>query len=132
MTTSAVHILVSCFLVSGVWTDAATVTAQVAQQPVVQKTDAGAAATRPRAQLFKGIAPHRRPVTTDSAEAQRYFDQGLTWAYAFNHDEAIRSFKRAAKLDETAPWHGGVSPTARGPSSTSVLLRRRLFRVTNP
>ena len=40
-----------------------------------------------------------RPITTKSAEAQQYFDQGLTLVYAFNHDEAIRSFKQAAKLD---------------------------------
>ncbi|MCC6679167.1 MAG: hypothetical protein IT436_18735 [Phycisphaerales bacterium] len=51
------------------------------------------------AQLFDGMGAHRRKVTTTSAEAQRYFDQGLTWSYAFNHDEAIRSFKRAAELD---------------------------------
>ena len=31
--------------------------------------------------------------------SQQYFDQGLIWAYAFNHDEAIRSFQQAARLD---------------------------------
>lgn len=59
-----------------------------------ERRDAGA-----KAQLFDGMGNHRRPVTTASAEAQRYFDQGLTWAYSFNHDEAIRSFQRAAQLD---------------------------------
>ncbi|MCO6436736.1 MAG: tetratricopeptide repeat protein [Phycisphaerae bacterium] len=49
--------------------------------------------------LFEGMGPHKRAVTTNSPEAQRYFDQGLTWAFAFNHDEAIRSFEYAAKLD---------------------------------
>ncbi len=49
--------------------------------------------------LFDGIGSHRRPVTTSSSQAQRYFDQGLTLAYAFNHDEAIRSFTEAARLD---------------------------------
>jgi tetratricopeptide (TPR) repeat protein len=38
-------------------------------------------------------------VTTDSADARRYFDQGLKFLYAFNHDEAIRSFRQAAALD---------------------------------
>ena len=52
-----------------------------------------------RAQLFDGMGPHRREVTTTSPEAQRYFDQGLTWSYAFNHDEAVRSFTRAAEID---------------------------------
>lgn len=60
------------------------------------------------AQLFDDMGPHRRPVTTDSAEAQAYFDQGLTWMYAFNHDEAIRSFTKAAELDPSCAmaWWG--------------------------
>ena len=49
--------------------------------------------------LFANAGPHRRKVTTHSTKAQVYFDQGLTWLYAFNHDEAIRSFLRAAELD---------------------------------
>ena len=53
----------------------------------------------PRAQRFEEIGPYRRPVTTSSDEAQRYFDQGLAWMYSFNHDEAIRSFAKAAELD---------------------------------
>lgn len=53
----------------------------------------------PQARLFHGMGPHTRPITTRSREAQKYFDQGLIWAYAFNHDEAIRSFTKAAELD---------------------------------
>jgi tetratricopeptide (TPR) repeat protein len=53
--------------------------------------------TTPR--LFEEMGPHERRVTTRSAQAQDYFDQGLNWAYAFNHDEAIRSFRHAASLD---------------------------------
>jgi tetratricopeptide (TPR) repeat protein len=49
--------------------------------------------------LFDGMGPHKRKITTASAEAQRYFDQALNWTYAFNHDEAIRSYEQAAKLD---------------------------------
>lgn len=62
----------------------------------------------PQAQLFDGLGTHRRVITTASAEAQRYFDQGLAWMYSFNHDEAIRSFARAAELDPAAamPWWG--------------------------
>jgi tetratricopeptide (TPR) repeat protein len=52
--------------------------------------------TQPR---FDGIGPHRRPVATSSEEAQVFVDQGLAFLYAFNHDEAIRSFRRAAELD---------------------------------
>jgi len=53
----------------------------------------------PRARIFEGMGSHGRAVTTTSPEAQEYFDQGLAWMYAFNHDEAIRSFARAAELD---------------------------------
>jgi tetratricopeptide (TPR) repeat protein len=40
-----------------------------------------------------------RPVTTDSAQAQTWFDRGLVWAYAFNHEEAAVCFERAAEAD---------------------------------
>lgn len=53
----------------------------------------------PRARLFDGMGRHTRTITTESRAAQKYFNQGLTWAYAFNHDEAIRSFTKAAELD---------------------------------
>lgn len=49
--------------------------------------------------LFQDVTALHRPITTTSAEGQKYFDQGLTLVYAFNHDEAIRSFKKAAELD---------------------------------
>ncbi len=55
-----------------------------------------AAATEP---LFAGTGPHHRPVAASSADAQAYFDQGLAFLFAFNHDEAIRSFRRAAEID---------------------------------
>ena len=39
------------------------------------------------------------PVTTRSDEAQRWFDRGLAWCYAFAHEEAVRCFRRAAEHD---------------------------------
>ncbi len=51
--------------------------------------------------LFVGIGSHHRSVMTSSEEAQAYFDQGLAFLFAFNHDEAIRSFRRAAEIDPT-------------------------------
>lgn len=48
---------------------------------------------------FEGMGHHMVAITTDVPEAQDYFNQGLTWTYAFNHDEAIRSFEEAARLD---------------------------------
>ena len=49
--------------------------------------------------LFEGLGSLSRKVTTASPEAQRYFDQGLAFLYAFNHDEAIRAFRRAGEID---------------------------------
>lgn len=56
-----------------------------------------------------------RPVTTKSPQAQRYFDQGLALLYSFDHDNAIRSFQAAARLDpECAMAWWGVA-LASGP-----------------
>jgi tetratricopeptide (TPR) repeat protein len=51
------------------------------------------------ATLLAGLGSHRHSVSTANAEAQKFFDQGLTLLFAFNHDEAARSFARAAELD---------------------------------
>lgn len=51
------------------------------------------------AQLFGGLGDFHRGVTTTSPDAQAYFDQGMRLLWAFNHDEATRSFARAAELD---------------------------------
>ena len=53
----------------------------------------------PKAPLYDNLGNYHFPVTTSSAEAQKYFDQGLTLSYAFNHAEAIRAFRQAAALD---------------------------------
>ena len=51
------------------------------------------------AQHFDGLGAYHRKISTRSHEAQRYFDQGMRFTWAFNHDEATRSFARAAELD---------------------------------
>src|SRR5262249_32407618 len=51
------------------------------------------------ATLVPGMGSLHHPVRTTSVEAQKFFDQGLSFLYAFNHPEAVRSFKRAAQLD---------------------------------
>jgi len=51
------------------------------------------------ARLFDGLGTFHRPIATRSPEAQRYFDQGMRLIWAFNHDEAARSFARASQLD---------------------------------
>jgi tetratricopeptide (TPR) repeat protein len=49
--------------------------------------------------LVTGIGDLRHPVSTKNPQAQQFFDQGLRFIYAFNHDEAARSFQHAAELD---------------------------------
>ena len=49
--------------------------------------------------VFDDLGTLHHAVTTSSPEAQQYFDQGLRLVYAFNHDEANRAFKEAARLD---------------------------------
>jgi len=62
--------------------------------------EAGAAPAREPAQaLFTGLGNVHFPVTTTSEDAQRYFDQGLALAYAFNHAAADLAFTEAATHD---------------------------------
>jgi hypothetical protein len=45
------------------------------------------------------LGQHHHTISTKSPEAQRFFDQGLILVFGFNHEEAERSFRRAAELD---------------------------------
>ncbi len=96
--------MVSCLVLLALWKAAGVGEAQTVENGHAET----AHESKPNAQLFEGMGPHARTITTDSAEAQRYFDQGLAWTYAFNHDEAIRSFRRAAELDDDCAmaWWG--------------------------
>src|SRR5438067_3756192 len=49
--------------------------------------------------LESGLGSAHFPVTTKSAQAQNFFDQGLRYVYAFNHEAAVDSFKHATELD---------------------------------
>jgi tetratricopeptide (TPR) repeat protein len=53
--------------------------------------------------MLPGMGAHHHPITTASAEAQTYFDQGMALVFGFNHEEAARSFQRASELDPRAP-----------------------------
>jgi tetratricopeptide (TPR) repeat protein len=72
-------------------------------------------AARP-ATLVRGLGDLHHPIATASPEAQRFFDQGLRFVYAFNHDEAVRSFTRAAELDPKAPMPMWGVALALGPN----------------
>jgi len=57
-----------------------------------------------------GMGNHHHPIATSSPEAQRYFDQGFDLVFGFNHEEAVRSFKRSAELDPKAAMpHWGIA-----------------------
>jgi tetratricopeptide (TPR) repeat protein len=63
-------------------------------------------------QLRPGLGEVHHPVSTKNKQAQQFFDQGLKLVYGFNHDEARRSFMRAAELDsKLAMAHWGVALT---------------------
>jgi tetratricopeptide (TPR) repeat protein len=88
---------------------------------VLSHTAAGAAAdTVP---LFTNLGTLHHPITTTSERAQQYFDQGLRLVYAFNHEEAIRAFEEAARLDPTAAMaHWGIA-LALGPNINAPMAK---------
>lgn len=49
--------------------------------------------------LMPGLGQHHHTISTKNPEAQRFFDQGLTLVFGFNHEEAERAFRRASELD---------------------------------
>ena len=65
---------------------------------------------------YYDLGQYSRPVLTKSSDAQAWFDRGLIWCYGYNHDEAVRCFRKAAEYDPAcAMAHWGVSYAA-GPN----------------
>jgi tetratricopeptide (TPR) repeat protein len=80
------------------------------------------------ATLVTGVGNAHHPVTTSNTQAQTFFDQGLRFIYAFNHDEATRSFERAAQLDPkmAMAWWGiaeSVGPNYNDPADPGRFKR---------
>jgi len=73
-----------------------------------QQHDHAAAADDRPVTLVEGMTGVHHAIQTRSQDAQKFFDQGLAFVYAFNHEEAVRSFRRAAELDPSSPmpWWG--------------------------
>ncbi len=67
--------------------------------PVLAQDNHAAHAAAKPVTLVSGVGNAHHPVSTKNPEAQQFFDQGLRFIYAFNHDEAARSFQKAAELD---------------------------------
>jgi len=93
---------------------------------VAQEHNAHSAAAKP-ATLMNGLGTLHHPVSTKNPQAQQFFDQGLRLIYAFNHDEAARSFQRAADLDPKlaiAYWGvaEAVGPNYNDPASDDRFL----------
>lgn len=77
------------------------------------------------AQLFDNLGNYHYPVTTNSKEAQAYFDQGLRFVYGFNHDEAARSFAKAAQLDPSCAMCFWGAALVLGPNYNVPMLPDR-------
>ena len=76
---------------------------------------AAAADTRP-ATLTPGIRGVHFAISTRREDAQKFFDQGLALVYGFNHEEAVRSFRRAAEIDPASPMPYWGIALALGPN----------------
>ncbi|BAZ12469.1 TPR repeat-containing protein [Calothrix sp. NIES-4071] len=73
------------------------------------------------APLLKNLGAYHHPISTKSELAQRYFDQGLILTYAFNHDEAARSFRTAAEIDSScAMCYWGIA-IVKGPNINAAM-----------
>ena len=101
--------------------------AQTAAQPAAHGDHAPAPSARPpRTTLLGNLGTHHRTIKTANAEAQQFFDEGLSLLFGFNHEESFKSFERAAALDPASPMpHWGMS-LALGTNINDVALPERL------
>ena len=59
---------------------------------------------------YYDLGTYSRTVTTDSSDAQRWFDRGLLWLYGYNHQEAVKCFRLAVEHDPTCVMaHWGIA-----------------------
>lgn len=92
---------------------AATLSMRELRSPALTASAAAAGELTP---LFGNLGSHSHQITTSSELAQRYFDEGLTLTYGFNHGEAVRSFRDAITVDSScAMCYWGIA-LALGPN----------------
>ncbi|HLW97549.1 MAG TPA: hypothetical protein VKR82_02805 [Candidatus Acidoferrales bacterium] len=92
------------------------VIASLVSAPLLAQTQAPQQPAQPPVKLYSGMGTLHHVISTSNPEAQRFFDQGLTLVYGFNHEEAIRSFDRAAELDPQSPMPLWGRALALGPN----------------
>ena len=97
------------------------ITAEASAEAIAEKTAEMATsnndlATRAGAPLFDNMGTFAMPITTVDADAQKYFNQGMVLAFAFNHAESIRSFKAAQTLDPSCAMCFWGEALASGPN----------------
>lgn len=85
-------------------------------QASTESLDVLTLAERAGAPLFDGMGDYEMPITTEEQDAQRYFNQGMVLAFAFNHAESIRSFRAAQTLDPTCAMCFWGEALATGPN----------------
>ncbi len=81
-------------------------------------------------ELHPGLGGYHFPITTTSADAQTYFDQGIGLLYGFNHDEAARYFRRAAELDPRSPMPYWGLALSIGPNYNDTAVDEARARAT--
>lgn len=65
---------------------------------------------------YYDLGTYTRSITTNSPDAQLWFDRGLNWVYAYNHGEAVSCFQKALEFDpDCAMAHWGIAYAA-GPN----------------
>jgi tetratricopeptide (TPR) repeat protein len=72
---------------------------------------------------LSGLGTLHVPVSTVTPRAQQFFDQGMRLLYAFNHAEAIRAFREAARLDPSLAMAYWGQALALGPNLNAPMTR---------
>jgi len=73
--------------------------------------------------LVPGSGDYSRPISTKSAQAQMFFDQGLRLAWGFYFPEAIASYQQASAYDPDHPMPYWGMAHAMGPNPNSRYMQ---------
>ena len=113
----------------------------MAPMPAIYNGDAD----KPGAPTFTGLGDHRHPISTKNPQTHRLFDQGVNLLFGFNHAEAIRSFREAARQDPDCAmcWWGvafalgpninlPMTPDANAPALEALAMAQALAPKASP